>query len=259
MSRCRDLEPLLTPYVDGEATAADRAVVDAHLERCPPCRDLVSGERIARDVLATRRDGLKACATQHLKQRCAACVTTPASARATAAPGGWLTRRSMLPLSMAATLLLAIGGAVFFGLTSSVEALAAQLVVDHVKCFQFAPDGRQHADAVALGQQWAATRGWHLKVPDSSATAGLQLLTVRRCASTEGLTAHLMYRWKGEPLSVYVLNSTGSGAPDRGRLVEKLGQEAVIWSERGRTYAVVARARPSELEPVVQYVRQMAE
>jgi anti-sigma factor RsiW len=258
MSRCRDLEPLLTPYVDGEATAGDRATIDEHLDRCPPCRDGVTGERTAREVLKARREELKVTASEGLKQRCAACLTVPASAGAAPARR-WTARRSLLPLSMAATLLLAVAGAFFFGLANSVEALAAQLAVDHVKCFQFAPDPAGRVDALALGQQWTSTRGWHLKVPDSSEAERLELLTVRRCASTEGLTAHVMYRWKGAPLSVYVLNNTDPRAPAHGRFVEKLGQEAVIWSERGRTYAVVARAPRAELEPVVQYVRQMAE
>jgi anti-sigma factor RsiW len=258
MSRCRDLEPLLTPYVDGEAGSADRATVDEHLDRCPPCREGVTGERAARDVLAARRTELRASASEQLKKRCAACLTVSAPAGAASARR-WTPRRSLLPLSMAATLILAVAGALFFGLTNSVEALAAQLAVDHVKCFQFAPDPSGRVDALALGQQWTSTRGWHLKVPDSSPAEHLELLTVRRCASTEGLTAHVMYRWKGAPLSVYVLNNNEPRAPARGRFVEKLGQDAVIWSERGRTYAVVARAPRAELEPVVQHVRQMAE
>jgi anti-sigma factor RsiW len=254
MSKCRDLDPLLTPYVDGEASTADRSTVDAHLQKCPPCRDLVSDERTVRTVLAARRDDLRTHASEQLKQRCADCFAPAGSGPAS----GWLSRRTVLPLSMAATFVLAVGAAVFFGLTSSVEALAAQLAVDHVKCFQFAPAETHGVDHVALGLKWAADRGWTLKVPASHPGKQLQLLTVRRCASSEGVTAHLMYLWKGEPLSVYVLNSGGTAAA-RGQLVETIGQEAVIWSARGRTYAVVARARPSDLEPVVHYVRETAE
>ena len=42
---CRDLEPLLQPYVDGEFEPGDRADVETHLAHCPACRTLVEGER----------------------------------------------------------------------------------------------------------------------------------------------------------------------------------------------------------------------
>jgi len=44
----------------------------------------------------------------------------------------------------------------------------------------------------------------------------------------------------------------------RRELVEKFGHEAVVWSGTDRTYVLLARARPSELTPVVRYVRANA-
>jgi hypothetical protein len=45
---------------------------------------------------------------------------------------------------------------------------------------------------------------------------------------------------------------------DPQEMVEKFGHEAVMWTDRDRTYVVLARARPAELAPVVGYVRQNA-
>ena len=45
MSDCRNLEPMLAPYVDGEAEPRTRAAVDGHLAACPPCRDRVAAVR----------------------------------------------------------------------------------------------------------------------------------------------------------------------------------------------------------------------
>ena len=54
--------------------------------------------------------------------------------------------RRWAPLSLAATLVLAVAGVFVFGLNNRVEALAASLAVDHVKCFKVsgadAPRGR---------------------------------------------------------------------------------------------------------------------
>jgi putative zinc finger protein len=256
MSECRDLEPMLAPYVDGEADPKAKATVDAHLRQCPPCRDRVSDERTARDVLLARRAGLKACASEHLRKRCEAHRTA-----ATGAPplGGGVrpaARRTWVPLSLVATLLLAVGSIFFFGLNQSVEVLAAQLALDHVKCFQFPPDsGSAPADPAILAKQWYTARGWPVKIPASDSANDLELLAVRRCGSTEGITAHMMYRWRGAPLSVYVLNNATTRTGGVEQFVEKVGQDAVIWSKDGRTYAVVAHARRSELEPVIKYVK----
>ena len=260
MPECRQLEPLFTSYVDGEALPQDRATVDAHLAACPPCRARVADERAAREVLRARKSSFNACASEHLRRRCAALKSAraePATPVPVARAGGFR-RRTLVPLSLAATLLLAVGGVVFFGLSGSVEALAAQLALDHVKCFQFPPSDAGRADALELGRAWANARGWALTVPASEPVEQLELLGVRRCASTEGLTAHVMYKWRGQPLSVYVLNTPASSATHVDQFVETVGQEAIVWSERGRTYAVVAQARPAELQHVAQYVRRTA-
>src|SRR5512141_1270372 len=117
MSKCRDLEPLLASYVDGEAPADQRAAVDAHIERCPPCRARVAGERAAVDVLRARRDALRTCASDALRARCAA-------HRRRAPIAGVLARRPWIPLSLAATVLLAVAGVFVLGLNNSVQAIA---------------------------------------------------------------------------------------------------------------------------------------
>jgi hypothetical protein len=160
---------------------------------------------------------------------------------------------------MVATLLLAIGGVFVLGLRSGSEALAAQLANDHIECFKAAPSPIILPDAKALAREWATARGWAIKVPDSTRVEDLELLDVRRCISSNGHTAHLMYKWHGQPLSVYVLNTHEPQTSDAPRVIEHLGQEEIIWSKGGRTYAIVTRGRPSDIEHVAQYVRAWAE
>jgi len=257
MSDCRDVEPLMTPYVDGEARPAEQASVDAHIKTCPPCREAVADERTARDVLHARREELRGTASDMLRRRCAAQTTSIRKSVAAPRPGLGLMRRSWVPLSLAATLVLTVAAVFLFGLNNRVEALATQLAVDHVKCFQFVPD-HSTVDPGEAGQAWARKQGWPLRVPLSTPDRQLVLLDVRRCWSTDGVTAHMLYRWRGEPLSVYVLNSVPVRHFDV-RTVDKLGQEEIMWSRGGRTYAVVARARRADLEQVVKYVQQSVE
>jgi anti-sigma factor RsiW len=248
MSKCQDLEPLLAPYVDGESPSGDRASVAAHLDRCPPCRDRVAGERVAREVVMARRQELRPCASEHLRARCAAHRLR----RSAVFP---LRARAWVPLSLVATLVLAVGGVFVFGLNDNVEAVAAGLTLDHVRCFQVAPERLTHADAVSAGRTWAARHGWSLQVPGSSPAAGLELLGVRRCVTASGSTAHLLYKWNGEPLSVFVLPRLLRHHAQQEQIVEHFGHEAVIWSAGDRTYVLLTQPGHSDLAPVVHYLK----
>jgi anti-sigma factor RsiW len=258
MSKCQDLEPLFAPYVDGDAPAHDRSTVEAHLDRCPPCRERLDAERTAHQLLVARRAELRGCASARLRATCAGYARQGPAGASPFHHGAGMVRK-WLPLSLAATLLLAIAGAFFYGLNDSVEALAAQLTLDHDHCFQLAPERLEHADAAIAGRAWAAAHGWALQVPPSSAARELELLGVRRCVMSAGGVAHVLYKWHGEPLSVFVV----PGAPRRGgrelhEIAEGSGREALVWSDGERTYVVVGRGRPADLEAVAAYVKSRA-
>jgi hypothetical protein len=252
---CRDIEQNLAAYVDGECAAAERSTVDAHLNACARCRMRVIAERAAHELVQARRDSLRVCAPDRLRQRCAGHRTTGRRLAKGAAPRPWLS------LSVAATMVFAAVVVLFFGWGSSAETYAAQLAADHIKCFQFPPHPMVR-DATAIGRAWEAAHGWPLKLAVDNEDEQLHFVGLRRCGSTKGRVAHLLYRWREEPLSVYVLNRTLDTAPharDQGETypsIVKLGERAVIWSERGRTYAIVARRSPQELEQIARLVRR---
>jgi anti-sigma factor RsiW len=247
---CRDLDEHLAPYVDGEETPSARRSVEAHLSACPPCQGHVAAETTARDIVRDHRDGLRVGAPHALRARCAALQSSAGnrqSARAVSLVRRWV------PLSLAATLVLAVAGVFVLGLNNRVEALAASLTVDHVKCFKVAGRGG-HAEAPAAERDWQQDQGWPIVVPQSSPGQQLTLVDVRRCFSTDGRAAHMMYTWRGAPLSVYVLQEADGNA-GRDRVVDKMGHEAVIWCANRRTYAVVAEGHPQDLSQVVDYMK----
>ena len=51
MNVCDELDPFITPYVDGEAGEEERAAVAGHLAGCAACRVRVEAEAMARHVL----------------------------------------------------------------------------------------------------------------------------------------------------------------------------------------------------------------
>ena len=257
MSDCRNLEPMFAPYVDGESEPQTRAAIDRHLGLCPPCRDRVAAERVAREVLLARRQSLRGCATEHLRRRCAGqhALAQPAPGTQPARPG--FIRRTFVPFSMAASLLLVVGTIFLFGMNRGVELLAAQLAVDHIKCHWFA-NHETRPDPIALSKEWMRDRGWPVKVPASTPKYDLELIGMRQCGSTEGPNAHILYNWRGTELSLYVMNTASSRATERAQFVTKVGQETVIWNEGARTYAVVASGTRRDLTPIVDYVKLSA-
>jgi hypothetical protein len=122
-----------------------------------------------------------------------------------------------------------------------------------MKCFQWGAD-RVPATPGGAADEWAKAYGWPLRVPASSQDHDLELLCVRRCFMTEGRAAHIMYKWRGEPLSVYVL--PGESRSRAREVVDRLGYEAIMWSAEGRTYAVLSRGRTTE--PIVRYLQANA-
>ena len=244
---CGDLDEHFAPYVDGEEKAESRQAIDLHLAACPPCRERAEAERAARDLVIQQRDRLRIAAPAELRARCAR--HAPAVSHRSVISGV----RRWVPLSLAATLVLAIAGVFVFGLNNRVEALAASLALDHVKCFKV--NGTDtHVDATSAAHNWQQDQGWPIVVPQTEAAQQLQLVNVRRCFTSDGRAAHMMYTWRGAPLSLYVLPEDVG----RDRVVDKMGHEAVIWCANRRTYAVVADGHPQDLTRIVDYMKAHA-
>lgn len=246
---CGELDEHLAPFVDGEAAPDERRAVAAHLAACPPCQKHADAEAAAREALRAQRAALCTRAPEALRARCAS-LQSSALPRPSARPAALL--RRWAPLSLAATILLAVAGVFVFGLNDRVEALAASLAVDHVKCFKVSGGGR--VEAHAAEKTWLDDQGWAVVVPPASAAEQLTLVDVRRCFSTDGRAAHMMYSWRGAPVSLYVLPENIG----RDRVVQKVGQQAVIWCANNRTYAVVAEGQPKDLTPIVSYMKAHA-
>jgi anti-sigma factor (TIGR02949 family) len=230
MPSCREIDPLVTPYIDGEATDTERAMVNAHLAGCPPCRSRAEAEADARQVLRSR--GCQPCAPEKLRNRC----------RKVASPLGRITYiYSPVSLSVFAAAFLMAGGVSVYGLTRlSPTVLAAQLTLDHVKCFAVHPSTAV-LDAHASEDQFARDYGWRLHVPMAPAADGLQLVGVRRCFCGEGPAVHVMYRHDGEPISLYVLPHVTRPSAT----ADVFGRDAVIWSENDTTFVLLGKQPPA--------------
>lgn len=236
MTECRRIESLLPPYVDGEATADAIRQVELHLSTCPACQVQVASERTARRILRAKAVQLTAPAPPGLRTRIAAGLQ-PASQPTL----GWRGRLSAFGAA-AAVLVMVVTALEFAPLQSNV-LFAAQLAIDHVRCFVVQQLGTmQAANAADLERQYRHDYGWDVRVPASSAEVGITLMAARRCPFWLGDHAHLLYRSGDRDVSLYV--TQGEQRPPAALSV--LGHAEKIWTANGNSYVVVARGVPQD-------------
>lgn len=250
MSDCTQLEPILTPYVDGEATAAERRLVEQHLRVCPPCYSRVAAERAVHDLIHHHRSSLTAeCPSPALRTRCAE-LKVERDAPTGRARAAWPAR--LMPLALAASLVTIVGGAFLYEATEqSNRVMAAELVADHVKCFGMNRMLGTHEDSSTVESAMLGGFGWHMQWPQQLQRLGLELVGSRPCLYGGGKVAHLMYRHEGRPVSIFMLPEAVR-AED---LIEVLGHEAAIWSVSGRTFVLVAKEPRPDVQRMASVVQ----
>jgi anti-sigma factor RsiW len=249
---CHEIESLLPSFVDGDAPPGDMAIVAGHLETCGQCRQLVQTQTTARTVLKARAAQLSPVAPPGLRTRIAA---SAGGTQASAPAIGW--QGHLSAFAAAAVVVLVLGAALLPAVTvRSTVLLAAQLALDHLKCFTIDGDGdaapisKAEAEAT-LQREYALT----VAVPPSSDAEGLELVAVRRCLYGDGRAAHLLYRLGGEPVSLFVIPGMSRPAAE----LSLLGHEQLVWTEGDRTYMLVSGAgTKAGLARIAPYLRNEA-
>jgi anti-sigma factor RsiW len=234
MSECRTFESLMPTFVDGTMPVDARAGVEAHLAVCPSCRHAVAAERAARALLRERTAAVVTPAPPGLRTRLLA-LAREERARAQSPGLGW--RGRLAAFATAAVLVLGLGTVTLSVLTSySTVVFAAQLALDHLKCFVI--DGHVHLPGMThedAERQLSDLYGWDLQVPAPSADGELRIVAVRRCLYGDGRAAHVLYRHRETPVSLFMLPGM-SRAPDE---VAAFGQASRIWHRDNVTYVLV--------------------
>jgi len=261
MPKCSHIDPLVTQYVDGELPAADRGMVDAHLDRCRPCRGRVLAEQAARAVVAAHRASLVEPDRRlgALRARCASLASTPGGAVLSfeetpsrpVSPARATWRSRIAPLALAATLVLVVATAFLYQLTSSsTRVMAAELTADHMKCFALNAVLGTHQSADVVESSLASGFDWHVQLPDTD-RAGLSLVGSRPCLYGEGRVAHIMFRHNGTPVSLFMLPKSARSD----EIVHVLGHEAVVWSVADRTFVLIADETQAEVEQMAAFIQ----
>lgn len=250
MTNCTSIDALITACVDDELDSADRDRVERHVRACAACQRRLVAEREARDALRRHAAQLRAVSaptslTARLAEAAArSAVAPPSRARAV--------RRQLLRAAVAASLV--VGGGLWLTAVitrQSTTVLAAQLAADHVKCFLTNRDSRV-LDPQPVAAFLRERYDFHATVPESDTSLGLRLVGARRCLSGEGTNAHLLYTWRGRPVSLYML----PGGAHSHESHDVLGQATEMWAGHNGTYVLVMPESAGSPAPLVAYMRQ---
>lgn len=243
---CEAIEPLLAPY--GEPGCSDlltedeQAQVEAHLEACPPCRRAAEACTAARAAIRANAAALSGPAPARLARRCRAAATRQTTPRRATRWVGW-------------TAGLATAAALAFIVVMPVQAVTTQLAIDHVKCAKFGGEAAMKGTPVELEHAWLNRRAEQVAIPAGHEATGLRLTGLRRCFSTSGSAAHVLYEQHGAPLSLFILNGAGlapDGAPRRE--LEAAGHRAILWTSGVNTYVLIGRG--DGLEGAADWMQQ---
>jgi hypothetical protein len=244
MESCREINALVTLVADGAATEEERVRVDGHVPGCAPCQAQLQAEREVRQLIRDRSTALVGHAPLGLRATCAATRIQAGSPARRPMP---LLSRASWPMALAATLVLAVAGSAFYGLVvNPSKAVAAQLALDHLKCFALfeEPAGLNPA---AVQADLKAHYGFDVVLPSGQDAEGLTLVGGRRCLYLDGAIAHLLYRKGATRVSLFVL-PTGSKLSQTD--LDALGHSAVAFSKGGRTWVALARASHAEVHAI---------
>lgn len=252
---CEEISVGLTAVVDGGATAEQAALVNRHLESCAACRQSMQAQTTARTVLRARAAQLSVTAPPGLRTRIAA---TARAQRPEAA--GVLSWRGRLSAFSAAAVVVLVLGAVLVPVVTgrSTVVLAAQMALDHLKCFVIDGDGDGDGATISKADAEALLKreyGWTMTIPASNEAVDLELLAVRHCLYGDGLAAHLLYRANGQPVSLFIMPDLVRPAAQ----LQVLGHDQVVWTAGDRTYMLVSAAGTTAgLARVASYLQNEA-
>jgi anti-sigma factor RsiW len=257
MPECSHIDSLVTPFVDGELPPGDQQTVARHITVCPPCRAKVAAERAVRALVQARRSSLTpVAAPPALKARCSRLthqhpVPLPSGQTATR-PTVTAWRARLAPLALAAALVLGVGGTFLYQATrSSTRLLAAELAMDHEKCFRLNGLLGTHQSSETVEASMSSWFSWNVQLPDTSRHQDVSLVGSRPCLSGEGRVAHIMYTHNGKPVSLFMLPREAR----QDQVVNVLGHQCRIWSEGDRTFVLVSRESAPEMEQMAALVR----
>jgi mycothiol system anti-sigma-R factor len=233
-------------YVDGELTPELRAEIEAHLERCRPCRRLVDLEIAFREAYVARLRPDPAPA--RLREQVATLLRDLARGRRA---GRRPHRVKRLAFGAAAALLVALGVSAgialqgYLGTGTTMVELADAAVDQHQKLVRdlLPPDIKDVSPKAA--EEWFRKRlAFNVSLPDLKSES-LHFLGGRISHLRDIEVAALEYQLDGQSVSLFIIPEQAYRRlqlkdKPRFKVVSHRGYDVVIWRSQGAGYTLVS-------------------
>lgn len=248
---CEHVGAWLSPYLDGEIPADERARIDAHLRDCPTCRQALGDLRV---IAGSIRRATRHSAPPGLAARIIAALPPPARDPQRPARASWFFSRPWQALA-ATVLLTAVAAS---GLTLSLTGqdgrgrLDDEVVAAHVRSLM-----ANHLTDVASSEQHTV-RPWFSGRVDVAppardfASEGFPLVGGRLDYLDRRAAAALVYRHGAHIINVFIRADDDAAATTAPTLHPHQGYVIANWSGGGLAYTAVSDVSPAEIEKLAR-------
>jgi anti-sigma factor RsiW len=243
MPACVNQELLLGGLVDGELDAANVAMVEAHVSRCPECREELERLHAVRNLL--RNDGVRHSAPESLRQRIAGLPELSSRPARPRMLPGWLAPGAVGALAASLGIMLLVPA-------QEQAVIDQQLISSHVRSMQ-----PGHLVDVQTANQHVVKPWFNGKVDFAPPVPELSdqgfPLAGGRLDSVEGRTvAAIVYKRRLHTVNLFVWRADGQS----GRNKVEDGFALREWSADGMRFAAVSDIPADELAEFEDLYRQ---
>ncbi|MGB7624330.1 MAG: anti-sigma factor [Terriglobia bacterium] len=252
---CKETQPFLEGYFDGELDLAKSLEVETHVQDCPACAATFQELKELRSVLSSNSLYFKAPAGMQHRVQSAIRREAPA-ARLGAIVRGWFPLRwAGLAVSLALVVLVTWNVAPHFSHRAAEETLVQEIVDSHVRSLML-----NHLTDVPTSDQHTVKPWFNGKVDFSPPVVDLTAqgfpLTGGRLDYLEGKSvAALVYQRRQHRINLFIWPSPETADANETKRSEK-GYHLVHWAKSGMTYWAVSDLNPQDLGEFTAALKQ---
>jgi anti-sigma factor RsiW len=255
---CRDVQPLLHAYCDGELDLLRHLQVEHHLVECAECAERERGLRLLQTALASAPLYYRAPEALRTRLQGDSAPSPPRPAGRRWSTFALAATAAGIVLVLAATLTAGM----FWSSAAAEDRLADQVVAGHIRSLQVAShttdvtDSNQHkVKPWFMGKLDFAPQVVDLSPNGYTLTGGrLDYLTDRPVAA-------LVYRRRQHVINVFTWPAEGNSSRGKEQTVRSLHRQGFhirSWQQMGMAYWVISDLNPQELDDFVRLLREHA-